>query len=82
MYDDKLWEPAQIGKGPGGKLQKAFFPPVQVMEEIIPIEVSSPEPGLWIVDMGINFTGTYKIKISGNTGDTITFRFGERIYNS
>ena len=31
--------------------------------------------------MGENFTGTYKIKISGNTGDTITFRFGERIYN-
>lgn len=80
IYDDKLWKPAQIGKGPGGKLQKAFFPPVQVTEEITPIEVSSPEPGLWIVDMGVNFTGTYKIKISGNTSDTITFRFGERIY--
>ncbi len=38
------------------------------------------EPGVWIVDMGVNFTGTYKIKLSGAYGDTIHFRFGERVY--
>ena len=31
--------------------------------------------------MGVNFTGTYNIKLSGNPGDTVTFRFGERIYD-
>ena len=30
--------------------------------------------------MGENFTGTYKLKINGKKGDTISFRFGERIY--
>lgn len=79
-YDDTSWDFAKIGKNPGGKLQKAFSPPVQITQEITPIAVNSPEPGIYIVDMGVNFTGTYKIKISGNTGDTITFRFGERIY--
>ncbi len=79
-YDDASWDFAKIGKNPGGKLQKAFSPPVQITQEITPIAVNSPEPGIYIVDMGVNFTGTYKIKISGNTGDTITFRFGERIY--
>lgn len=29
----------------------------------------------------VNFTGTYKIRLSGNKGDTVTFRFGERIYD-
>ena len=29
---------------------------------------------------GKNFTGTYKLKIQGKKGDTITFRFGERVY--
>jgi len=80
-YEDNLWEPAQKSNSPGGKLQKAFFPPVQITEEITPLEISSPESGLWLVDMGVNFTGTYKIKISGNIGDTISFRFGERIYD-
>ena len=80
-FNDELWTPAKIGKNPGGQLQKAFFPPVQVTQEITPVEISSPEPGIYVVDMGVNFTGTYKIKLPGNTGDTISFRFGERIYD-
>lgn len=79
-YNDRSWSPAEIGKDPGGKLQETFFPPVQITQEITPAKVYAPEPGLWIVDMGVNFTGSYKIRLSGNPGDTITFRFGERIY--
>ena len=66
---------------PGGQLQKAFFPPVQITEKIKPVEISSPEPDVFVVDMSVNFTGTYKIKLKGNIGDMISFRFGERIYN-
>ncbi|MEZ5041767.1 MAG: family 78 glycoside hydrolase catalytic domain [Saprospiraceae bacterium] len=78
--DDIRWQPVKLGDGPGGELQKAFFPPVQITREITPVGIASPQPGIYIVDMGENFTGTYKIKLSGNTGDTISFRFGERIY--
>ena len=78
--DVRSWNFAKIGKSPGGQLQKAFSPPVQVTEEITPVNIYSPENGVYIVDMGINFTGTYKIKLSGTIGDTIHFRFGERVY--
>lgn len=80
-FNDDAWKPAQKGSSPGGKLQKAFFPPVQVTQEITPDSIYSPEKGVWIVDMGVNFTGTYKIKVSGSIGDTISFRFGERTYD-
>ncbi|WP_339756364.1 family 78 glycoside hydrolase catalytic domain [Algoriphagus aquimarinus] len=79
-FDDTNWKAATIGTSPGGKLEKAFFPPVEITQEIIPIDVHSPEEGVWVVDMGVNFTGTYKIKLAGNVGDTISFKFGERIY--
>ena len=79
-YDDASWDLAKMGENPGGQLQKAFFPPVQITKEITPVEIYSPETEIYIVDMGVNLTGTYKIKLSGKTGDTITFRFGERIY--
>jgi alpha-L-rhamnosidase len=79
-FKDASWTTASIGQDPGGKLQEAFFPPVQVTREIRPHDITAPEPGIYLVDMGENFTGTYKIKLSGNRGDTITFRFGERIY--
>ena len=79
-FDDSLWEKVEVSKSPGGKLEKSFFPPVQIIKEIIPKEIYSIENGTWIVDMGENFTGTYKININGKSGDTINFRFGERVY--
>ncbi len=80
-YQDSNWEKALVKKSPGGKLQKLFFPPIQLTEKISPIEIYEQEEGLYIVDMGVNFTGSYKIKLKGNKGDTISFRFGERIYD-
>lgn len=79
-FDDSDWQAAEIGSPPGGVLQKAFFPAVKITQEIPAKKIYSPEPGTWIVDMGVNFTGTYRIKLSGNSGDTVFFRFGERIY--
>ena len=81
-FNDSAWGPAVTDDGPGGKLQKAFFPPVQITDTIIPVAVSTPLKGLCIADMGINFTGLYRIKLRGEKGDTVTFRFGERIYEN
>lgn len=80
-FDDTSWMKAESSPGPGGQLQKAFFPPVQVTDTIRPIAVTEPEKGVFVVDMGVNFTGTYQIKLHGQAGDTISFRFGERIYD-
>ena len=79
-FDDSSWEKAKAVAGPGGQLQKAFFPPVQITRRIRPVDIYSPEEGICIADMGENFTGIYRIRLKGNPGDTITFRFGERIY--
>ena len=79
-FDDSTWHTAVIGSAPGGKLQSSFFPSVKITQEITPENIYGIEPGKWIVDMGVNFTGTYRINLSGNPGDTIYFRFGERIY--
>ncbi len=81
-YDDGSWENAVISEEPGGELQKTFFPPMQVMQKIRPVQIypNPDDPSDFIVDMGVNFTGTYRVRISGNTGDSITLRLGERIY--
>ena len=79
-FNDKEWLTAEIGDDPGGELQKTFFPSVQISEKIKPVKISAQENGMFLVDMGVNFTGTYKIKLRGNSGDSVVFRFGERIY--
>jgi alpha-L-rhamnosidase len=81
-YDDSSWKKSVQSEGPGGILQKAFFPPIQVTDRPIPVAVSSPEKGIYILDMGVNFTGLYKIRLKGQKGDTVTFRFGERLYEN
>jgi alpha-L-rhamnosidase len=81
-FDDTEWSNAVVGDGPGGDLQKAFFPPMEVIEKITPIDIY-PCPinnDNFIIDMGYNITGVYRIKLKGNPGDTIIFRSGERIY--
>lgn len=80
-FDDQNWDPAIEGTSPAGELQKTFFPPVQITERITPVRIYSLNNGIYIVDMGVNFTGTHSTKLTGNPGDTITFRFGERIYD-
>ena len=79
-YSDKNWNKPLENVGPGGVLEKAFFPHVQVTGSQKPVAVLSPENGIYILDMGVNFTGLYRIRLKGQPGDTITFRFGERIY--
>jgi alpha-L-rhamnosidase len=81
-FKDNLWKNAIVSNGPGGKLQKAFFPPVQVTDTISPVGISLLKDDIIIVDMGVNFTGTYNMKLSGKKDDTITFRFGERLYEN
>ncbi len=79
-FDDSSWQNAVYSEGPGGKLQKAFFPPIQVTERITPVNIYESQNGIYVVDMGVNFAGTYRIKLSGTAGDSVVFRFGERIY--
>jgi alpha-L-rhamnosidase len=79
-FDDDKWEKAVTADGPGGLLEKAFFPAIQVTDTLKPVAVTNPEKGIHILDMGVNFTGLYRIRLKGQPGDTVIFRFGERLY--
>ncbi len=79
-FDCTAWQNAVVVDAPGGKLAKAFPPPVQITKRINPVDIYSPSPGVYIADMGVNIAGTFRMKIKGNVGDSVVFRFGERIY--
>ena len=81
-FKDQSWTNATVVDGPGGDLQKAFFPAIQQTKLQKPIKITSPKPQMYVVDMGINYTGLYRIRLHGNEGEKITLRFGERIYDN
>jgi alpha-L-rhamnosidase len=79
-FDDTGWSFACNSSGPGGELLPRFFQPVKITAQINLVKIFNPSDGIYVVDMGTDFSGIYKIKLKGNQGDTITFRFGERLY--
>jgi alpha-L-rhamnosidase len=81
-FNDTAWEQVAIAEGPGGILQKSFFPPIRITDRIIPVSVIPAANGAYVVDMGVNFTGLYRVHLTGEPGDAITFRFGERLYDN
>jgi alpha-L-rhamnosidase len=81
-YDDSSWKSCIENDGPGGRLEKAFFPPVLVTGLQKPVAVLTPVKGTCIFDMGVNFTGLYRVRLKGKPGDTVVFRFAERLYDN
>ena len=81
-FDDSSWKKANAAKDPGGNLEPVFFPPVRVVEKVVPVKITEPEKGVYLFDLGKNFTGLFEAKVKGNAGDSIFFTFGERIYDN
>ena len=81
-FNDTDWIESVENQGPGGQLQKAFFPAVQITKTINPVSIIPRQNNKYIADMGENFTGIYRINLKGKEGDTIIFRFGERLHEN
>jgi alpha-L-rhamnosidase len=63
--------------GPGGKLLHQNIPPIKKIKTITPVNLTNPEPGVFINDMGQNFAGWARLKVNAEKGTIITMRFAE-----
>ncbi len=76
-FDDSAWKPAAVFH-PRLVLSAQKVEPNRLENEIKPVAIAEPKPGVWRVDMGVNFAGWIEAKVSGNPGDRIEFQFSER----
>ncbi|MFC2156200.1 family 78 glycoside hydrolase catalytic domain [Acidobacteriota bacterium] len=81
-YDESGWETVDSAITPRGSLIAQLIQPVRVVDTIFPIEVTNPEPGVYIYDMGQNFSGWVQLKVKGPSGTQIRMRFAELLYKS
>ena len=80
--NDKEWFLPVIAESPGGKMVSQKCEPIKVLKDIKPISISEPEKGIFVVDMGQEFSGWTKIKVSGRRGNNITLRYAELLYSN
>ncbi|MCK4965867.1 family 78 glycoside hydrolase catalytic domain, partial [bacterium] len=76
-YDDSGWEQVKIVDSPGGKLVSQKLPAIKRMQTIKPVSIKNPKAGVYVYDMGQNFSGWVKLKIEAGEGTIIRLRFAE-----
>ena len=81
-FDDHQWKKASSVPGPKGILSAQMMPPIQVMDTIIPLKMTHPKPGVYVFDMGQNFSGWARLRVSGPKGSEVRLRFAELLYDS
>jgi alpha-L-rhamnosidase len=81
-FGDKDWPAAEAVKGPAGVLSAQMMPPIQVVDTIVPLGMTNPQPGVYVFDMGQNFSGWARLRVSGPRGTDVRLRFAELLYDN
>jgi alpha-L-rhamnosidase len=76
-FEDAGWGAARVTDDSLEPLQALAMPPVRAGEPIPAVAVTTPGPGVHIVDFGQNFTGVPESEVDVPAGTRITFRYGE-----
>jgi len=78
--DDSAWGSVRIAPTPEGPLQARPLAPVKVTARVKPIHITEPSDGVYIVDMGQNFSGWARVTFDVPEGTEIKMRYGELLY--
>ncbi|MEV4132530.1 family 78 glycoside hydrolase catalytic domain [Dactylosporangium sp. NPDC049742] len=76
-FDDSSWASAVVRTGTKPNLVSQVDNGVRVQQDFRPVSVTQPSPGVWIFDMGQNFTGWNRISVTGPAGTTVQIRHAE-----
>ncbi len=77
-YDDSDWNAATVADAPRGKLvSQGSFPPIKVVKRMQPIEITNPEPNVYVYDFGQNFSGWGRLRVHGPRGIQVKLRYAE-----
>ncbi len=79
-FDDSSWKNAEVVPGSQGALSAEMMPPIRVVDEIVPVNVTNPRPGIYVYDMGQNMSGWAKLRVQGPRGTRVMLRYAEVLY--
>ncbi len=78
-FDDSDWAPVVTGSGITPLLQSYPGVPVRRTQELPTVKLTEPEPDSHVFDLGQNFSGWIRLKVTGKAGDRVVMRFGEML---
>ena len=76
-FDDSAWAEAVVLPAPLGRIRAQEHEPIRVVEDVAPVEITSPRAGVWVVDFGRTTAGWARLRTSAPAGTTISLVYGE-----
>lgn len=78
-FDDARWAPAAVAPGPRGVLVNQRQQPVEVTGSLPAVEVTEPEPGVYVVKFPRVIAGWVRYTVTGPAGATVRAAHGEKL---
>jgi alpha-L-rhamnosidase len=79
-FDASDWHSVETGIVPKGSLTAQMIQPIRVMETLVPLNTTQPREGVYVFDMGQNFSGWAELRVSGPRGTEVRLRYAELLY--
>ncbi|MCS7315360.1 MAG: family 78 glycoside hydrolase catalytic domain, partial [Bryobacterales bacterium] len=79
-FVDVGWQAATAVDPPKGVLSAQMMPPIRITDTLVPLKMWSPRPGVYVFDMGQNFSGWCQLRVRGPRGTVVRLRHAELIY--
>jgi len=64
-----------------GVLSAQMIPPIRVVDTLVPLKMTSPHSGVYVYDMGQNFSGWVELRVRGPRGAKVKLRHAELLYD-
>ena len=76
-FDDSSWKAVESKSQIAARLVAQANEPIRIVEELKPVALTEPKPGVFVFDLGQNMVGWCRLKVRGPAGTTITLRHAE-----
>lgn len=76
-----VWRPVRIVRMPRSiRLSASPIEPIEVVQLLVPKQVSTPKPGIRVYDFGQNLSGWCRLIVNGARGTQVRLRHAELLY--
>ncbi len=79
-FDDSKWATAESVEPVKGVLSAQIAPAIKITQTIVPVKVTQPTPGVFIVDLGQNIAGVPQLRAQGPAGTQVSMRCAEQLH--
>jgi alpha-L-rhamnosidase len=80
-FDPSAWQPVHVGDLAATDLRLVAQPnePIRVTQELKPIRLTEPKPGVFVFDLGQNMVGWCRLAVRGKAGAMVRLRHAEML---